>query len=85
MESPRKPQKPTCVCVCVCVCVILYAQYTVYTTIESLWSVRCFFLVFFLKKLLLLYSKDAWIWSKVTIKTFILLPTNKQINNDINK
>ncbi len=21
MESPRKPQKPTCVCVCVCVCV----------------------------------------------------------------
>ncbi len=20
MESPRKPQKPTCVCVCVCVC-----------------------------------------------------------------
>ncbi len=21
MESPHKPQKPTCVCVCVCVCV----------------------------------------------------------------
>ncbi len=21
MESPCKPQKPTCVCVCVCVCV----------------------------------------------------------------
>ncbi len=21
MESPRKPQKQTCVCVCVCVCV----------------------------------------------------------------
>ncbi len=20
MESPHKPQKPTCVCVCVCVC-----------------------------------------------------------------
>ncbi len=23
MESPRKPQKPTCVCVCVCVCVCI--------------------------------------------------------------
>ncbi len=21
MESPHKPQKPTCVCVCVCMCV----------------------------------------------------------------
>ncbi len=29
MESPHKPQKPTCVfvcvCVCVCVCVLVYA------------------------------------------------------------
>ncbi len=24
MESPHKPQKPTCVCVCVCVFVCVY-------------------------------------------------------------
>ncbi len=50
MESPRKPQKPTCVCVCVCVCVCIYlyvALFVIQGNISNFLSFILNFLLYF--------------------------------------
>ncbi len=49
MESPRKPQKPTCVCVCVCVCVFIYLlfkkmEYVLQTLYKNEWNTKVYWI-----------------------------------------